>query len=256
MSILPDSRARPSADRRSAFTLTELLTVLAVMAILAAILLPVVFRMQDRALEVESINRLRELGAATRLFANDHGGQLPTNGSTNPFEGAGYGRYFYLIGPYIAPQIADSAAALRASKLFNCPTLDDVENLGQQHHYAYNMMVGMRNAAGTGFNNRLPTPLRLAAVPDPDNAPIQWSVSGEFGGADPYVPTPAAAGYGWTGPTDPGGLSPNHGSRCIVLYISGRVEAVDLSSVENPPYEGEFPRGRWPIGSAFDPTHP
>ena len=69
--------------RNAAFTLVELLTVIAVVAVLAAILIPVVSDVRAKANMTTSVNNLRQLGAAGLLFANDNDGNYPEGGFPN-----------------------------------------------------------------------------------------------------------------------------------------------------------------------------
>src|SRR4051812_47606393 len=59
------------------FTLIELLVVIAIIAILAAMLLPAMTRAKSRAYNTVCINQLRQLGVATRLYAEDNDSRLP-----------------------------------------------------------------------------------------------------------------------------------------------------------------------------------
>ena len=64
-------------SRQLAFTLIELLTVIAVIAILAAILIPVVGNVRQKADEATCLNNLRQIGAAIGLYQSDHKGAFP-----------------------------------------------------------------------------------------------------------------------------------------------------------------------------------
>ncbi|EIQ02076.1 prepilin-type N-terminal cleavage/methylation domain-containing protein [Opitutaceae bacterium TAV1] len=66
----------PRRDHR-AFTLVELLTVIAIIGILAAILIPVVGKVRKSARRAECISNLRQLVTAAHLYANDNKGNFP-----------------------------------------------------------------------------------------------------------------------------------------------------------------------------------
>jgi prepilin-type N-terminal cleavage/methylation domain-containing protein/prepilin-type processing-associated H-X9-DG protein len=64
--------------RRRAFTLVELLTVIAIIAILAALLLPALGRSKAKAYNLACMNNLRQLGIATRLYSDNNQERLPS----------------------------------------------------------------------------------------------------------------------------------------------------------------------------------
>lgn len=61
----------------AAFTLVELLAVIAVIALLAALILPAINKAIDRALAVQCKNNLKQLGVGITLYQSDHNGKFP-----------------------------------------------------------------------------------------------------------------------------------------------------------------------------------
>ena len=60
-----------------AFTLIELLIVIAVIAILATIAYPVFIGIEEKAKVTKDMNNLRQIGIATQLYLNDNDGAFP-----------------------------------------------------------------------------------------------------------------------------------------------------------------------------------
>ena len=62
---------------RRGFTFIELMSVFAIIAILAAILFPVFARAREKARQCNCLGNLQNIGAALRMYAQDHHGHFP-----------------------------------------------------------------------------------------------------------------------------------------------------------------------------------
>jgi len=80
MNMRPQKSAQPSRGNGAAFTLMELLVVIAIIAILAALLLPALSRAKQKAQGSQCISNLKQLGVAWIMYAQDNNGTLARNG--------------------------------------------------------------------------------------------------------------------------------------------------------------------------------
>jgi prepilin-type N-terminal cleavage/methylation domain-containing protein len=69
--------------KRNAFTLVEMLVVIAIIAILAGLLLPVLAKGKARAQQIQCVSNLKQIGVAFHSFLHDHNDLLPMEVSTN-----------------------------------------------------------------------------------------------------------------------------------------------------------------------------
>ena len=74
--------------KRAAFTLIELLVVIGIIGILAGLLFPVLARAKERAKGTQCLSNLGQMQIAWNIYADDHQGTLPVNGS-----GSSAGKY-------------------------------------------------------------------------------------------------------------------------------------------------------------------
>lgn len=90
--------------RQGGFTLTELLVVVAIIGIIAAIVLPVVFAARGRGQQAACLSNMRQISAALTLYTQDHDGIYPPVASDS-------GDWDHAVFPYV-----------RSRETFRCPT--------------------------------------------------------------------------------------------------------------------------------------
>ncbi len=113
---------RPAAPpRRRAFSLIELLVVIAIIGILASFLLPVFARSKANAQNANCINQLRQLGIATRLYADDNDYRLPT-AEALPSRPTLPQRPVLRISDVLLHYAGRATGAVNPSPLFKCPS--------------------------------------------------------------------------------------------------------------------------------------
>lgn len=102
-------------QRSSGFTLVEMLIVLAIVGILAAILLPVFASVRDASRRTVCASNLRQIGLAMEAYAQDNNRRYPVNSINQSPSGQDCG-WMFRLEPYV-----------KASKVFECPSADAVQ---------------------------------------------------------------------------------------------------------------------------------
>jgi prepilin-type N-terminal cleavage/methylation domain-containing protein/prepilin-type processing-associated H-X9-DG protein len=90
--------------RARAFTLTELLVVIGVIAILAAMLLPVLARAKHKTNQADCLANLKQLGHALQMYIDDNEDQLPGplwNGMQASADANSSEQFLYYAVPYL-----------------------------------------------------------------------------------------------------------------------------------------------------------
>jgi prepilin-type processing-associated H-X9-DG protein/prepilin-type N-terminal cleavage/methylation domain-containing protein len=214
-----------------AFTLVEVLTVVAIVGLLIAMLYPVLQSARQSADQAECLQRLRAHAVGIRGYMNDHQ-VFPSNGegrdsSGQPLRDPSARRWFKLTAPYLEKPLP----TIYTEVIFKCPFSE--KGRGAIGIY------GLNNVLANNFN-----PIRVLQVSRPAKFPVLACVGGEVGGAlvggqklHTGAPHPMARRYGWTGAVHNEGPSPNHkGGVCNFLFADGHIESVMIADPTSWPW--------------------
>ncbi|MBN2711464.1 MAG: type II secretion system protein [Planctomycetes bacterium] len=132
-----------------AFTLVELLVVVAIISILAGLLLPALQHAMAAAQTMECANNERQLGLCVFLFVDDHGGYLPC---ANYSENKAYPHGDELFPPMdaVSGQIRGYANSLAANSFWSYFAEADGPSCRSHPSYATTRSVFLSNRDGGG----------------------------------------------------------------------------------------------------------
>lgn len=175
-----------AASTRRAFTLIELIVVIAIISILASILFPVFARARANARKAACMSNLKQVGLAAMMYVQDYDERYPIANNTYP---DATGRWFVLLQTYA-----------KSIEVFACPDSGPIflETNAMPNSYGWNIAgtwfdrLGA-NLRGNGFGYIPTNPytpdgtigLKLAAVAEPSSTIM--------------VTDPTSNGYGGNG---------------------------------------------------------
>ncbi len=218
MSIRPSIRA---------FTLVELLTVIAIIGVLAGILIPVVGAARKSSQSSQCVANLRQIDVAIRLYANDNRGSLP-----GPFwarHGAGYrttsdDSLAKLLSPTYLPSV-DTGGGLFSCELLKCPAWAATD--ATHYQSMLSNITPWRDAKGTTIY-----PFGDAANPK-TRPPMTMTMISHYPLARTWMlvdmDNPLMAQLGW-GTDTKLPQKTVHGSSRNVLFFDGHVESIPDST--------------------------
>ncbi|MEM8781556.1 MAG: type II secretion system protein [Planctomycetota bacterium] len=106
---------RPARTRNAAFTLIELLVVIGIIAVLVAILVPVLGNARDAGKAAVCLSNLRSLSQATLAYSADYRQRVPQPGNENSLSTQQQrdALWFNALDPYLGQVVSDGTAADR-----------------------------------------------------------------------------------------------------------------------------------------------
>lgn len=156
-------------DRRKSsegFTLVELLVVLAIIAVLAALLLPVLSRSKSSAQRIVCVNNVRQINLALQLYAGNHGDRIGY--STNDI--------YYSYKDSLLTYLGMTAAYASNNPVFVCPADTTFHTLALTHYSSYGF-----NGADRGTNDFGMAQRSFASVRQPSLTALNGEISGGIG---------------------------------------------------------------------------
>lgn len=214
---------------RRGFTLMELLVVLAIIAVLASIFLPVLQQVGATGRKTTCLSNLRQIGSAINLYAADNNNTYPYSYWVPPT--GFYNTWDRLIGPYLGSpnaQKAGSAATLETQKIMYCPAdyKPDAQSLPRR---SYSMVWGTIGV-NTNAQPDAPPAVRAVQVASPARtlSVVELSSVAALGdGSDNKVWSSANSVIYYPSTQLAKKLGPNlHGGRFNYLFLDGHCETL------------------------------
>ena len=110
-----------SIRKKRGFTLIELLVVISIIALLMAIMMPVLRKAREQGKDVVCRNNLRQIGMAANFYAEQYGLLIPRSAEW----GGNIKPWFQLFMPFLSQRpVGDD---YRNVKIFRCPSYPDKE---------------------------------------------------------------------------------------------------------------------------------
>ncbi len=242
-----------------AFTLIELLAVIAVVGILAAILIPAVGKVRERAKETECASNLRQIGVGVGLYQAENNGSFPSlNDGSVPGEQI---TWFEQLRPYLSQEI-DSPSVAKIIDVVHCPSaefykVDANGNRRNTHGYGWNMYLipdtrvrpdGSRNSPYRALNVQRPSEVALMADAG-QRSPSGWAFGYFVSKRGAYDPATAEqtipeSDFYWYGASEGNpGFAARHNGRGNVLFVDGHVESFAPDDFKQKHVRVEQPAG-------------
>lgn len=253
--VFSDNRQPCQSRQAGGFTLIELLVVIAIVAILAAILFPVITNARENAWQSQCVSNLKQLGSAVRMYVDDCGAfpMLSCAATVTPKS-----RWADHIFRYV-----------KNDKLFSCRKVLGRAGYMKSFAHAAGVMYGgygynfqylgnSREGADypklpfTATDNEIITPSRTFAIADTDGAlNMDGTASGQGVTAlDPPIPSERGSGvpsgyYAADTYANGGRAIPaeRHNGRVSVVFADGHAKSMTRKDMDDSNNDGVVDNG-------------
>ncbi len=148
---------------RLGFTLVELLTVIAIIALLAAVLFPVFSTARSKGRDANCLSNLHQIGLALKAYGTDWGEKFPLANNRPSTD-----------GPPGLPTVLSPYA--RNSRIFRCPA--DVDEYWKTEGTSYDYALGMLNIGMPVQRMDRPWGMKDSTTPIVSDFSDGWHVGG------------------------------------------------------------------------------
>ncbi len=217
--IPPRLLQRPA--RQTAFTLIELLIVIAIIAILAALLLPALGRAKELAKSIQCRNQMRQIGLATRLYADDNSDLFPR--SQHSAFASRQLVWERALAPWLGGRNTDTVTLTNLlNGIYHCPS-----DTKPAPRLSYGLNVYFELEADAGFA----ACHTVSKVPKPTTT-IAFTELAETNPSDHVMP------QDWTSTLDAADdvASTRHRQKSNFAFVDGHSESLPLPRTFNPPH--------------------
>lgn len=201
-----------------AFTVLELLAAIAIIATLAAILVPALNSVRRQATSTQCLNHLRNLTQAGLLYTADNNGAL----SATYLVGAGHPDnkyYFDTLAPYLDLRLNAAGRPYELSEIFRCPAAANWKNGNQPRSWtniSY-VTVAVEPYENPRITSILPT--KSVALLDCENPSVRYGIEAQSQ-FDTAVPAPGSRPW-------------RHKNGVNASYWDGHVEHIDQPTYDD-----------------------